>query len=380
MGKESGAHVLEGLQDVPVTTSEICFIDGERGRLLYRGIDVEDLAAFSTYEETVFLLCYGHLPSRAELVACREALATERALGPEVLAMLRGAPKDALPMAVLRTAVSMMAHTDPDAKDDSHEANLRKALRLIGSFPTAVAALGRIREGREPVEPRPDLSLAANFLWMLHGHDAVPIFVRALETALILHAEHELNASTFAARLTASTLAHLHAAIASAMAALSGPLHGGANERVIQTLLVLKEVSAVAPYLKETLARGERVMGFGHRVYKGEDPRAFFLRQLADELGMRTGTHWIFELAREMEAVMWETKHLRPNVDFYAAPVYYSLGIPIELFTPVFAMSRMSGWCAHVLEQYAHNRLIRPRAEYVGKRDVPYLPMDDRGP
>lgn len=379
MGRASGAQVSEGLEDVTVTTSEICFIDGERGRLLYRGIDVEDLAASSTFEETAYLLCYGHLPSRPELAACREALATQRALGTEVLAMLRGAPKDALPMAVLRTAVSMMAHTDPDAKDDSGEANLRKALRLIGGFPTAVAALGRIREGREPVEPRAELSVAANFLWMLHGHDPVPIFVRALETALILHAEHELNASTFAARLTASTLASLHAAIASAMAALSGPLHGGANERVIETLLGLKDVSAVVPYVREILARGERVMGFGHRVYKGEDPRAFFLRQLADELTVRTGTHRLFELAREMEAVMWETKRLRPNVDFYAAPLYYALGIPTELFTPVFAMSRMAGWCAHVLEQYAHNRLIRPRSEYVGKQDLPYLPMEDRG-
>lgn len=372
------AHAIEGLEGVVAAASRICFVDGLDGRLLYYGYDVHDLVAHATFEEVAYLLWHGDLPTRAQLDALNRDLIAARALPEPVLGLLRSFPREALPMDVLRTAVSALGIYDPDARDDSQPANLRKAVRLTAQMATVVAAIGRLREGRPPVAPDPALGHAANFLYMLWGRRPDDTSVRTIDVALILHADHELNASTFSARVTAATLSDMHSAITSAIGTLKGPLHGGANEAVMRLLLQIGEPSRAAQAIRAMLADRKKVPGFGHRVYKTEDPRAAHLRGISEELGRRAGQLKWFEMSRAIEQLMLEEKHLHANVDFYSASCYYLLGIPLELFTPVFAVSRISGWTAHVLEQLADNRLIRPRAEYVGPRSRTYVPIEQR--
>ncbi len=367
-----------GLEDVVAANSAICEVIGSEGRLTYRGIDIHDLAQHSSFEETTYLLWFGHLPERGTLERFSAELAADRQVPRDVTALMQAFPRTARPMDALRTAVSALAFYDPQAQDSSREANVAKAGRLTAQMATLVAAWESIRKGREPVAPTATGSHAASFLRMLFGKEPEPLHVRAMDLALILHADHELNASTFAARVTAATLADLYAAVVSAICALTGPLHGGANEQVMKMLKMIGEVDRIEGYVTETLAAHKKISGFGHRVYRTEDPRATHLRQMSKELGERAGdTRW-YEISRRLEEVVMEKKHLYANVDFYSATCYYSMGIPIDLFTPVFALSRIAGWAAHVLEQYADNRLIRPRAEYVGERNVPYVPVDQR--
>ncbi len=367
-----------GLEDVVAATSAICDVDGKEGRLLYYGIDVKDLAAHSSFEETIYLLWYGRLPNRAELTELRGQLAANRALPVAVLETMRGFPTEAVPMEVLRTAVSLLSMYDPDDADNSREANVRKATRLVAQTPTVVAAIHAIREGREPVAPRDDRSLAANFLYMLFGEEQDETAVHTMDVALILHADHELNASTFAARVTAATLSDIYSSVVSAIGALKGPLHGGANEQVFRMLRAIETPERADSYVREQFAAGKKIMGFGHRVYRTDDPRATVLRGLSRGLGEERGDTMWYEISQGVERVVKAEKRLYPNVDFYSASTYHVIGIPTDLFTPVFAISRMSGWTAHILEQYANNRLIRPRAEYTGPRNVPYVPLDDR--
>jgi citrate synthase len=371
-----------GLEDVVVSTSEICFIDGDQGRLLYRGYDIHDLVAQSSFEETAALLWNGALPKRAELDRLRKALATQRRLPPKVLTLVRGLPRKSDSMDVLRTAVSAMGIYDPDAGDDSREANLRKAVRIQSQVPTLVAAWSRLRKGKAPVSPNARLSLGGNLLYMLTGRKPTALAEKAMDTALILHADHELNASTFAARVAAATLTDIHSAIVAGICALKGPLHGGANAEVMKMLLDFGASATpekVEATIREKLARKEKIPGFGHRVYHTMDPRAVHLRQLSKDLGKRSGQpHWV-DMSERIEALVKGEKKLNPNVDFYSASMYYALGIPVALYTPIFAVSRTSGWTAHVLEQYANNRLIRPRAEYTGP-PVPqqWVPLEAR--
>jgi len=358
--------------------SAICEVIGSEGKLTYRGIDIHELAAHSSFEETSYLLWFGHLPERGTLEGFTAELASNRQVPNEVIGLLQALPKGARPMDALRTAVSALAFYDPRVADGSPAANVTKATRLTAQMATLVAAYESIRRGREPIVPTASGSHAASFLRMLFGREPDPVSVGAIDLALILHADHELNASTFAARVTAATLADLYAAIVSAICALTGPLHGGANEQVMKMLKAIGEPRRVEGYVTETLAAHKKISGFGHRVYRTEDPRATHLRRMSKELGERVGdTRW-YEISRRLEEVVMQQKHLYANVDFYSATCYYSLGIPVDLFTPVFAVSRIAGWAAHVLEQYADNRLIRPRAEYVGERNVPYVPIDQR--
>ena len=367
-----------GLEDVVVSTSEICFIDGDRGRLLYRGYDIHDLVAQSTFEETVYLLWHGRLPKREELERFRKALTSERRLPPKVVALLRGFPKKADPMDVVRTAVSALGLYDPDGADNSREATLRKAIRIQAQIPTVVAAWDRIRKGRPPVAPNARLNLAANFLYMLFGRKPSDLAAQAMDTALILHADHELNASTFASRVTVATLSDIHSGIVSGIGTLKGPLHGGANVGVIRMLLEIGEIDRAEAWIKSALAQKKRIMGFGHRVYHTEDPRATHLRRLSEALGREAGDLRWYEMSRIVERVVKEQKGLNPNVDFYSGSTYYSMGIDPDLYTPIFVISRVSGWAAHILEQQSNNRLIRPRAEYMGPRQASYVSLDRR--
>ena len=367
-----------GLEDVVVSTSEICFIDGDRGRLLYRGYDIHDLVAHSTFEEAVYLLWHGRLPTRPELERFRKDLTTQRRLPPKVLALLEGFPRKADAMDVVRTAVSAMGLYDPDAADNSREANLRRAVRIQAQVATLVAAWARIRKGKPPVAPNARLGLAANFLYMLSGKKPSDLAAKAMDTALILHADHELNASTFAARVTVATLSDIYSGIVSGVGTLKGPLHGGANVGVIRMLLEIGEVDRAEAWIKSALAQKKRIMGFGHRVYNTEDPRATHLRKMSEALGREAGDLRWYETSRIVERVVKEQKGLNPNVDFYSASTYYSMGIDPNLYTPIFVVSRVSGWIAHVLEQQANNRLIRPRAEYTGPQQVSWVPLDQR--
>jgi 2-methylcitrate synthase len=369
----------EGLEDVVAADSAICYIDGERGILSYRGIDIHDLADNSTFEEVCFLLWEGRLPRREELETLSRSLGAERKLPPEMLELLSSLVPHLTPMDTVRTMVSALAETDPDVRDMSLPGNRRKALRLTGQIATIVAAHHRIREGQPLLEPDPSLPHAEDFLRMLNGAKPTAEATRAFDMALVLHADHELNASTFAARVTAATLADMHSAITSAVATLKGPLHGGANEAVIRMLLEIGSLERVDDVLHEKLARKEKIMGFGHRVYHTEDPRATHLRAMSKALAESSGeTRW-YDMSRRIEKIMNEEKKLNSNVDFYSASVYYMLGIPPDLFTPIFAVSRIAGWAAHVLEQYEHNRLIRPRAEYIGPEyPQPYVPVEKR--
>jgi citrate synthase len=374
------SQVPKGLEGVVATTSSICYIDGDRGVLAYRGIDIHDLADHSTFEETCYLLWSGSLPSRSQLRNLRDQLAEERKLDASVINLLRQAPKHALPMDVLRTAVSSLSFYDPEEKSTDREANVRKAVRLTSQLAMIVAAYDRIRKGKPVVECDRSLSHAANFLLMLNGEPPSATAERALDIALILHADHELNASTFAARVTAATLSDMHSAITSAIGTLKGPLHGGANEAVFRMLESIDQSGADAvDYVRGMLAQKKKISGFGHRVYNTEDPRATHLRHMSRELGNSRGTPKWFEYSRKIEEFMNTDKKLNANVDFYSASTYHSLGIDLDLFTPIFAVSRISGWTAHVIEQLDDNRLIRPRADYIGPAyPQKYVPIDRR--
>jgi len=376
---ETKAAFKEGLEDVVATSSSICFIDGDQGILSYRGYNIHDLARSSTFEETAHLLWFGALPKRAELDETRRKLGSSRALPRQVQDFLWGLPKDALPMDVLRTGVSLLGLYDPDASANTAEASLRKTYRLTGQLAGIVAAFHRLRQGKSYVEPRPELTHAANFLYMLNGEMPSSTAQHAFDIALILHAEHELNASTFAARVAAATLSDMHSAIVAGIGTLKGPLHGGANEAVMKMLLEIGSPEQAEEHLRKLLAAKVKVSGFGHRVYSTEDPRATHLRKMSEELGRQKGEVRWFEISQILERTMKREKRLNPNVDFYSASLYYMLGIPIDLYTPIFAVSRISGWTAHVLEQHANNRLIRPRADYTGALpDQPYIPIDQR--
>ncbi len=367
-----------GLADIVASPSSICFIDGEKGILAYGGYDIHDLAERSTFEETAFLLWNGRLPKSGELQQLQQELRAAAAVPAPLLDLLRHLPPKSAPMDLLRTAVSALALYDPEAGDMSTAANQRKARRLVAQTGTLIAAFDRIRNGKQPIAPAPDLNLAGNFLYMLSGERPSPTAARSLDIALILHADHEFNASTFAARVTAATLSDIYSAVTSALGALKGPLHGGANEAVIHLLLKIGNNDPIA-FIKQMFAEKKKVPGFGHRVYRTEDPRATHLRQMSRELGERTGNTHLYKMSRQIEEFVKAEKGLNPNVDFYSASMYYDLGIPVDLFTPIFAFSRMSGWTAHVLEQYSDNRLIRPRSEYTGPT-VPqhYVAIDQR--
>jgi citrate synthase len=376
----SGTTIARGLEGVVAAASGVCFIDGDRGILAYRGYDIHELAQNSTFEETCYLLWYGKLPARTELKDFSATLAQERKLDASIINLLRQSPRHALPMDVLRTAVSALSFYDPEWKANTAEANLNKSIRLTSQLAMIVAAYDRIRKGRPVVEPDRSLSHAANFLLMLTGEPPSKTAERALDIALILHADHELNASTFAARVTAATLSDMHSAITSAIGTLKGPLHGGANEAVFHMLEEIDKAGASpVEYIKGMLAQKKKVPGFGHRVYRTEDPRATHLRQMSRELGQTMGQSKWYEFSRKIEEFINADKKLNANVDFYSASTYYTLGIELDLFTPIFAVSRISGWTAHVMEQLADNRLIRPRAEYIGPAyPQAYVPIERR--
>ena len=380
MSSLTTTHAPKGLEGVVATTSSICYIDGEQGVLAYRGIDIHELADNSTFEETCYLLWFGKLPSRNELKELRERMAEERKLDASIFHRLHLVPKHALPMDVLRTMVSTLSFFDPEEKSNDREANIHKAIRLTSQIAMIVAGHDRIRKGKPIVEPDRSLSHAANFLLMLNGEHPSKTAERALDTALILHADHELNASTFAARVTAATLSDMHSAITSAIGCLKGPLHGGANEAVFHILQAIDHSGAdPVEYVKGMLAQKKKIPGFGHRVYHTEDPRATHLRQMSRDLGSSSGEPKWFEFSRAIEEFVKSDKKLNANVDFYSASTYHTLGIDVELFTPVFAISRISGWTAHVIEQLGDNRLIRPRADYIGPSyPQHWMPMDRR--
>jgi len=368
-----------GLEGIVAAESRLSDVNGEEGKLIYAGYDIHDLAEHATYEEVVYLLWNGKLPTRAALAELKEQLNAEAGLPSPIQTLISSLPKNANPMDVLRTIVSALSFYDPDGPDNSEEANTRRAIRLTAKFPTIVTTFQRVRSGLPPVEPRKDLSVAGNFLFTLRGEEPDEIATRTMDVAFVLHADHELNASTFAARVTAATLSDMYSAIVSAIGTLRGPLHGGANEGVIKNLLEIGSVEGVEQWVLDAFARKKKIMGFGHRVYRTVDPRAIHLAEMSRKLGERIGeTKW-YEMSMKMQEVVLREKHLNANVDFFSASTYYALGIPTDLFTPIFACSRISGWTAHVLEQFKNNRLIRPRAEYVGPRGLKYVPIEDRG-
>jgi citrate synthase len=367
-----------GLEGVVAAKSSICFIDGQAGRLVYRGYEIGDLVEHTSFEEVAYLLWDEKLPNRGELNELKAQIAAQMALPAHVAQLLRILPSDMQPMDALRTAVSALSAGDPDVKSNEPDANRRKAVRLTAQLPTIVTAFNRLREGRDPVKPDPGLSIAGNFLYMLTGNKPHETLTRVMDAALVLHAEHGMNASTFAARVTAATLADMHAAITAALAALKGPLHGGANQDVMEMLLEAGDPDKAEAKVRQMLAAGEKVPGFGHRVYKTFDPRAVFLRKMSKELGEAAGnTRW-YAMSERIMPVVKELKNKDPNVDFFSASAYYTMGIPLELFTPIFAIARVAGWSAHVMEQHRNNRIIRPTDEYVGPRHLKVVPIDQR--
>lgn len=368
-----------GLEGVQVANSAISKIDGQVGELRYRGYLITELADSSNFIETSWLLWRGELPNAGELASHTDELTAARALSDETIAVLRSAGVRQEPMDALRTAVSSMDSAEIAGPDTDLRCNLRRAGLLTARLPTAVAAYHRLRGGEEPIAPRPDLDHAANFLYMLTGDEPDEDSAHIMDVCLVLHAEHGFNASTFSSRVTAATLSDMYSAVTSAIGTLKGPLHGGANTAVMHMLLEIGEESAAEPYLNEALANRERIMGFGHRVYKVVDPRALILKEFARRLGELRGESRWFHLSEKVEAQMKAAKGIDVNVDFYSASTYYSLGIPPDLFTCLFAISRVVGWTAHVMEQYANNRLIRPRSNWVGPDPRAYVPIDRRG-
>jgi citrate synthase len=373
------AVMAGGLQGVVATDSRLCYIDGDAGILSYQGYRIETLAENATFEEVIFLLWKGRLPKKAELDQLKADLVAHREIPKPVEAFLGGVPKGSGPMHALRTAVSMLALYDPLINDNSIEANEMKAVKLMSQTATIVTTFDRLRNGKSVVPGDPTLSFAGNFLYTLTGKKPDDVMEKTFDIALTLHAEHELNASTFAARVTAATLSDIYSSITSGIGALRGPLHGGANEEVIRLLLEVHSVDEALAMVKDKLDKKIKIPGFGHRVYTTTDPRAASLKGMAKDLGERTGHQLLYQISTEIEKYIKENKKLNANVDFYSASTYYSLGIPIDLYTPIFAVSRMSGWTAHVLEQYRNNRLIRPRAEYTGAEvGQPWVPIEAR--
>lgn len=366
----------KGLEGIVATTSSISsIIDGV---LTYRGIDIDELAEHASFEEVAYLLWFGKLPNESELAQLTRDLSANAAIPAAIIEQLKLYPKDANCMAVLRSAVSALALFDEEAEHMSPASNVLKAVKLQAQIPTVIAAFARIRQGLEPVEPKAGATIAENFLYMLSGNQPDPIAIEALDKALVLHADHELNASTFAARVTVATLSDIYSGVTSAIGALKGPLHGGANEAVMEMLEEIGSLEKVEEYVNRKLSNKEKLMGFGHRVYKNGDPRAKHLQRMSLELGKLTGNLEWYNMSIKIEDMVVSQKGLKPNVDFYSASVYTTLGIPRDLFTPIFAISRASGWTAHILEQYENNRLIRPRAEYVGPVSQAYVPIMHR--
>ena len=370
----------KGLEGIVATNSTICYIDGDQGVLAYRGIDIHELAERSTFEEVCYLLWFGRLPNAGELSEFRRRLAQERHLDPAIVDLLRAVPRHALPMDVLRTAVSALAFYDPENIKNDHDANINKAIRLTSQLAMIVASYDRIRKGKNLVEADQSLSHSANVLLQLNGVKPSATAERALDIALILHADHELNASTFAARVVAATLSDMDSSITAAIGALKGPLHGGANEAVFRILeTVDNEKADPVVFVRNMLAQKKKIPGFGHRVYHTEDPRATHLRVMSRDLGKASGQPQWYDMSEKIEALVRAEKKLNANVDFYSASTYHILGIDQDLFTPIFAVSRISGWAAHVIEQLDDNRLIRPRAEYLGPEyPSPYVPIEQR--
>jgi citrate synthase len=373
-----GSGLIRGLEGVVAAETQLCDLDGAHGRLAYRGYDIADLAQKATFEEVTYLLLHGELPKPAQLDTLVVALTAAREIPGELVQALRLMPKATDPMRVLQAAVAMLGMADADATDSSHGANVRKAVRLTSQVAVAICAHHRVRQGKEPVAPVAGLSHAANFLYMLTGERSGPAAVKAFDASLTLYAEHELNASTFTTRVITSTLSDMHSAVAGGVGALKGTLHGGAGEAVMRTLLEIGEVANVDAFADGALAAKRRFMGMGHRVYKAGDPRAAILRGMAEEACRQSGQFKWYEMAVKLHARIGAAKGLIPNVDFYSAPLFYSLGIPVDLFTPVIAAGRIAGWSANIVEQHDDNRLIRPRADYVGPKRREWVARDKR--
>jgi citrate synthase len=374
--QEYTGAIDRGLEGVVTCTTSISTIEGST--LLYRGYTIEDLAAHATFEEVVYLLWYGWLPTSRELEEFSTDLHHSMALPPESFGWFHGLPTRVHPMDFLHAVIAGLTLHDPDANLVNAAATLRKSTRLAARVGTIVTAYQRVRSGQWPLQPLPDKSIAWNFLYMLKGEEPDESEVRRFDTCLILHADHELNASAFSARVTSSTLSGTYSSIMAAIGTLKGPLHGGANEQVARMLLEIKSPDRLEAWLAAALASGEKIMGFGHRVYKEGDPRAKILKAMSAEITRETGHPELYVMSAKLEELMAQRKGLICNVDFYSASVYYSMGIPIDLFTPVFATSRVAGWCAHVLEQYQNNRIYRPRGKYVGPKGEVYTPIDER--
>lgn len=380
MEQEQGV-ISRGLEDVIVADSSICRIDGKNSKLFFRGYDIHDLASSSYFEETAYLLLFGKLPNQTELNDFNQKLLSERQVPDGILSFLEKFPKNLNPMTALRTAISLLSFFDPEADDKSIDANVRKAIRLIARTPSLVAFVERLRKGDKIVPAKLDKNYdtAANFLYMLKGKDATPVEVKMLDKYFVLLAEHDLNASTFAARVTASTLSDMYSAAVSAVGTLKGDLHGSANTRAMESILEIGDVNKVDSYVDDALAKKKKLMGFGHRVYKGPDPRAFDLHEMAKTLAENNAQQakW-YAISEKLEKAVWDRKKLNCNVDFYSASVLYTIGIPVDLFTPMFAISRMAGWTAHVVEQLSDNRLIRPLSHYTGNNNLKYVPINTR--
>lgn len=371
----------QGLANTIAAESKMSFIDGQNGVLEYVGIDIDALARNSTFEESVYLLWHFRLPSESELAAFTDQIRNEYALPDQMWQLIKDLPKTASPMHAIRTLVSALAMHDPEADEQSPEANTRKGIRLLAKTPALIANFDRHRKGKDFIKPDPSLDIATSFLSMLNGEKPTDTMAKALDVCLILHADHGFNASTFAALVTISTLSDVYSAVTTAVGTLKGPLHGGANEAVMHTLNELGDISKVEDFVRGKLERKERVMGFGHRVYKAYDPRATYLKTFAKQLAADTGNQNLYEMSRRIEEIMEEAvaaKGIHPNVDFYSATTYYSIGLDIDLFTPMFVMSRIAGWVGHCIEYLQDNKLIRPRCEYTGPHSSPYVPMNER--
>ena len=374
---ESAEVQKKGLEGIVAGETALSTINGQEGILSYCGYDIHDLVKGS-FEETCYLLLHQELPTREQLDEFKKSLEEESSLPQEVIKMIASLPSGVNAMAALRGVFSALAYYDDESEDNSPEANMRKAIRLIAKTPIAVATFHRARNGQEPLMPKSGKSIAWNFLYMLFGEEPTDETSNLMDVALILHADHGFNASTFTCRVIAATLSDMYSGVTGAVGALKGPLHGGANERVMQMLLQIGDMEKVEDWMRGAMERKEKIMGFGHRVYKTEDPRATHLRIMSERLAKETGNGKWYEMSKKIEDMMIAEKNINANVDFYSASSYYMMGIPIDIYTPIFAISRMSGWVAHFIEQQSDNRLIRPGSNYIGKKDQTYVPIDER--
>jgi citrate synthase len=372
------SQLIRGLEGVVAAETRLCDLDGAHGRLAYAGYNIDDLARKATFEEVCHLLWYGDLPKKAQLAELTAALVAARAIPPDVVRSFGLMPRETDPMRALQAAVAVLGMFDPETTDNTHAANVRKAIRLTSQIATAICAHHRVRSGQPPVAPASDLSHAANFLYMLTGTRSSPVVTKAFDASLTLYAEHELNASTFTTRTIVSTQSDMHSAVAGGVGALKGPLHGGAGEAVMRTLMEIGEVGNVDAFADQAIATKRRLMGFGHRVYTAGDPRAAILKGMAEEACRQSGQFKWYEMAVKLHERIHGAKKLIPNVDFYSAPLFYSMGIPVDLFTPVIAAGRIAGWSANIVEQHDDNRLIRPRADYVGVKARAWVELEKR--